>query len=290
MNGQEIRIGEDPIDYGIHGEGFQDYPETVSESHAWDDEEDYTIGNSQADQATPDRTLSDGPAESARAIGGLSSSATGAAAGSDYDEVVATALHGSNLDNEDENGSTTPAALFDYGDAEGSSSAVPELTSGSSEEESSEPVTTDSTGFNHEDEERGRSATFTPAGSSRDNEENGALATASPAGSDDGDRESSGSMRATSASSDRADEHIRDSTSSNVRPEVDTPAPGRERENTQREAGEDDVPASGPPMEATSGNITNEGEVQDPGATLAQGVEETTSQADAEADHGEAVN
>ena len=73
MNGQEIRIGEDPIDYGIHGEGFQDYPETVSEFHAWDDEEGYAIGSSQADQATPDRTLSDGPVESTRANGGLDS-------------------------------------------------------------------------------------------------------------------------------------------------------------------------------------------------------------------------
>ena len=194
----------------------------------------------------------------------------GLTAGSDRDEAVTIAPPG-----------------YEHGDTEDSSSTTPELTSGSSAEENSDPVTPNSTGLNHEDEERSRSAAATPANSDHGNEENNGSATAPPADSDNGDGESSGSTSPASAGSDIADEEIRNSASPDIAPGEDLPAPSQDSEDTQREAGEDALPDSGAPTDGTLENTTDEGEVQDPGATPAQVVEENASQIDAETDHGQ---
>ncbi|CAF9921340.1 hypothetical protein IMSHALPRED_005155 [Imshaugia aleurites] len=212
----------------------------------------------------------------------------GLTAGSDGDEAVTIAPPGSDLNDGNNNGLTTSAPPgYEHGDTEDSSSTTPELTSGSSAEENSDPVTPNSTGLNHEDEERSRSAAATPANSDHGNEENNGSATAPPADSDNGDGESSGSTSPASAGSDIADEEVRSSASPDIAPGEDPSVPSQEREDTQREAGEDALPDSGAPTGATLDDTTDEGEVQDPGATPAQVLEENASQIDAETDHGQ---
>ena len=203
--GQAIRIGDDLRDFGIHAQGFQDYPETSSEADAWNNEEGHieAVGDSEAGQASPDQTTSAAPAEPARAGGSESGIVTALPLGSDpgdgdNNDSTAPASIGSDHDDGGNKGTMVSASTgFDHGNAERSGLATPALTfSACSEKENNDSMTPDSTDSGHEDHEHGTSATAAPTGSDNGNEEHKGSLTATLAGPDDGNRESSGSTTA----------------------------------------------------------------------------------------------
>lgn len=204
-NGQAIRIGDDLRDFGMHAQGFQDYPETSSEADAWNNEQGHieAIGDSETDQASPDQTTSAAPAEFASSGGNDSGMVTALPFGSDLgdgdnNDSMTRASTGSDHDVRGNKGTMISASTgFDHGNAERSGLATPALNfSACSEKENNDPMTPNSIDSGHEDQEHGTSATAAPAGSDNGNEENRGSLTATLAGPDDVNRESSGSTTA----------------------------------------------------------------------------------------------
>ena len=134
--GQAIRIGEDLRDFGIHAQGFQDYPETSSEADAWNNEEGHidAVGDSEADRASPDQTTSVAPAEFASSGGNESGIVTALPFCSDLgdgdnNDSMISASTGSDHYDGGNGGTMIPTSTgFDHGHAEHSGLATPALT------------------------------------------------------------------------------------------------------------------------------------------------------------------